>query len=88
MREVVKQMVIYTVGLVAATLLLWPVASLGPIYGVTAIVLGVMFLYGAIALGKNPTKSASMRLFGFSISYVSVLFGAMMLDVFVEHGVS
>ncbi|MFT4656548.1 MAG: protoheme IX farnesyltransferase [Candidatus Aldehydirespiratoraceae bacterium] len=88
MSEVVKQMVVYTVGLVAATLLLWPVASLGPIYGIAAIVLGVMFLYGAIALGKNPTKSASMRLFGFSISYVSVLFGAMMLDVFVEYGVS
>jgi protoheme IX farnesyltransferase len=88
MSEVVRQMVIYTVGLVAATLLLWPVASLGWIYGVTAIVLGAIFLSGTIALGKNPTKSASMRLFGFSISYVTVLFGAMMLDVFVEHGIS
>jgi protoheme IX farnesyltransferase len=29
-----------------------------------------------------------MRLFGYSITYVTLLFGAMMLDVFVEHGVS
>ena len=88
MADVVRQMVLYTAGLVAVTLLLWPVGSLGPIYGVTAIVLGAMFLYGTVALGKNPTMSASMRLFGFSITYVTVLFGAMMLDVFVEHGVS
>jgi len=27
-----------------------------------------------------------MRLFGFSITYVTVLFGAMTLDVFVQNG--
>ncbi|MDA9293158.1 heme o synthase, partial [bacterium] len=36
MAEVVKQMVVYTVALVAATLVLWPVASLGLIYGISA----------------------------------------------------
>jgi protoheme IX farnesyltransferase len=29
-----------------------------------------------------------MRVFGFSITYVTVLFGAMTLDVLVRHGVS
>ena len=81
-------MIVYTVLLVASTLVLWPVANLGFIYGVTAVILGAIFIWGTIALGKNPTPSASMRLFGYSITYVTLLFGAMMLDVFVEHGVS
>jgi protoheme IX farnesyltransferase len=45
-----------------------------------------MFLGGVIALRRHPTEAASMRLFGFSITYVTLLFGAMSLDVFVEYG--
>jgi protoheme IX farnesyltransferase len=83
---VVRQMFWYTVALFASTLVLIPVAGLGWIYTVTAIVLGVMFIAGVLALGRNPTPAASMRLFGFSITYVTVLFGSIMLDVFVQYG--
>jgi protoheme IX farnesyltransferase len=86
MAEVVRQMIWYTVALVISTLVLIPVAELGWIYGVSAVVLGAVFLGGTIALGRNPTPQASMRLFGFSITYVTLLFGAMSLDVFVEYG--
>ncbi len=72
--------------LVISTLVLIPVAELGWIYGVAAVVLGAIFLGGTIALGRHPTPQASMRLFGFSITYVTLLFGAMSLDVFVEYG--
>jgi protoheme IX farnesyltransferase len=88
MSEVVRQMLGYTIVMVACTLLLVPVADLGWIYGVTAGVLGAMFIGGTVALARRPSAAASMRLFGFSITYVTVLFGAMMLDVFVAHGVS
>jgi heme o synthase len=88
MSDVVRQMKLYTIALVVSTLVLVPVASLGVIYGSAAAVLGGVFIWGTVALGKNPTASASMRLFGYSITYVTLLFGAMMLDVFVEHGVS
>ncbi len=84
--NVVRQMFWYTVALVASTLVLVPVAGLGWIYTVTAIVLGVLFIAGVLALGRNPTPAASMRLFGFSITYVTVLFGSIMLDVFVQYG--
>jgi protoheme IX farnesyltransferase len=84
--NVVRQMFWYTVALVASTLVLIPVAGLGWIYTITAIVLGVLFIAGVVALGRNPTPSASMRLFGFSITYVTVLFGSIMLDVFVQYG--
>ena len=86
MAETVKQMILYTVALWISTLVLIPVAELGWIYGVSAVVLGGVFLGGTIALGRHPTEAASMRLFGFSITYVTLLFLAMSLDVFVEYG--
>ena len=86
MAETVKQMILYTVALWISTLVLIPVAELGWIYGVSAVVLGGVFLGGTIALGRHPTEAASMRLFGFSLTYVTLLFLAMSLDVFVEYG--
>jgi protoheme IX farnesyltransferase len=86
--EAVRQMVAYTAALVAATLLLVPVADLGAIYAVTAVVCGATFLGATVWLGRSPSPQASMRVFGFSITYVTVLFGAMTLDVLVRHGVS
>ena len=88
MAEVVRQMILYTAALVVSTLVLWPVADLGWIYGASAIVLGAIFLAGTVALARRPSAAASMRLFGFSITYVTLLFGAMTLDVLVRHGVS
>ncbi|MEM1333982.1 MAG: heme o synthase [Actinomycetota bacterium] len=86
--EVVRKMIAYTVALVAVSLVIWPVADLGWIYGIAAIVLGAMWIVGNVLLGRNPTAAGSMRLFGFSITYVTLLYGAMMVDVFVTHGVS
>ena len=74
-------MVGYTVALVVTTLVLIPVGDLGWIYAVAAVVLGAMFLAGTIALVKHPTPAASMRVFTFSITYVTLLFGALTLDV-------
>jgi protoheme IX farnesyltransferase len=79
-------MVLYTVLLLAGTLVLWPVAHLGWIYGVAATMLGTLFLWGTIDLGRNPTPQRSMRVFGFSITYVTLLFAAMTVDVLVRHG--
>jgi protoheme IX farnesyltransferase len=84
--DATRQMTWYTVALVVTTLVLIPVAGLGWIYGLTAALLGAVFIAGTIALARNPTPAASMRLFGFSITYITVLFGAMTVDVFVEYG--
>ncbi len=81
LRDAAKQMVGYTAALVIATLVLIPVGDLGWLYAAAAVVLGVIFLAGTIALVKHPTPIASMRVFTFSITYVTLLFGAMTLDV-------
>jgi protoheme IX farnesyltransferase len=80
----VRKMVIYTAALVAGSLVLLPVAGLGWIYGIAAGVLGALFLAGTIDLGRNPTPQRSMRVFGFSITYVTLLFAALTIDVLVR----
>jgi protoheme IX farnesyltransferase len=84
--QVLRQMLAYTIVMVAATLLLIPVGHLGLIYGIGAAVLGALFIAGNLALSRDPNPQKAMRLFGYSISYVTLLFGALTLDVLVRHG--
>ena len=86
MEETVRHMVAYTVVLAAATIALGPLADLGVLYLVASVVLNLAFIGGTIGLGRQPTPARSMRLFAFSISYVTLLFVAMAVDVFIEHG--
>ena len=79
----VRQMVGHTAAMVACSLLLVPVADLGLIYTVVAVGSGAAFLAATAWLGVKPTPAASMRVFGFSITYVTLLFGALTLDVLV-----
>lgn len=84
MQETVRSMVVYSVILTATSLVLVPVANLGYMYGITALVFGTLFILGSIRLGRDPSESRSMRLFSFSITYVSVLFMALTVDVLVN----
>jgi protoheme IX farnesyltransferase len=87
MKQTVRQMFIYAVLLTATTLILGPVANLGLTYMISAVVLGLGFIASTIDLSRNPTASRAMRVFGFSITYVTVLFTAMAVDVFVKYGI-
>lgn len=82
----VRKMITYTAVMVAGTLVLWPVAELGAIYGVAAIVLGGLFLWGTVDLGRDPSEQRSMRVFAYSITYVTLLFLAITVDTLVRHG--
>jgi len=86
LRQVLRQMSAYAVVMVAATLLLAPVGGLGPIYVVGAAVLGGVFVAGNVALSRDPDPQKAMRLFGYSISYVTLLFGVLTLDVLIRNG--
>jgi protoheme IX farnesyltransferase len=79
----VRQMVGHTMAMVACSVWLVPVAELGAIYTVTAVAAGVVFLGSTVWLGLSPTAARSMRVFGFSITYVTLVFGALTLDVLV-----
>jgi protoheme IX farnesyltransferase len=79
--EAARKMIGYTVALVVTTLVLTPVADLGWLYTTAAVVLGAGFIGGTLALAKRPSPAASMRVFAYSITYVTLLFGAMTVDV-------
>ena len=78
-----RRMLAYTIALWVTTLVFWPVAHLGWIYGVAALVLGLGFVWVTAALVKDPTPGRSMRVFGLSITYVTLLFAAMAIDVWL-----
>ncbi|HEX8770636.1 MAG TPA: heme o synthase [Acidimicrobiales bacterium] len=84
LRATARRMVGYTLVLWATTLLFWPVGNMGGIYAVSATALGALFTYYAVQLVKNATPERAMRLFGYSITYVTLLFGAMAIDQLVR----
>ena len=56
------------------------------IYIVSAVVTGVAFLWFAVELLREPTPKNAMRLFTYSITYLTVLFAAMAVDQLVRSG--
>jgi protoheme IX farnesyltransferase len=85
-----REIVLYTVALVAVSLLFGPVAHLGLIYMVAAGALGAGFLFVTTRLWRlartdRATGKEAMRVFSYSITYLTVLFVAMAGDVLVTN---
>ena len=79
-----RHIVAYTVVLWAVTLLFGAVAGMGLLYWISAGVLGAVFLGYALRLQHDGTPARAMRLFGWSITYVTLLFGAMAADTLLR----
>jgi heme o synthase len=84
---VAAQILAYSWAMVITTLALWRVADLGWLYGVLATLAGVWFLAEAHRLHRRAKADGTgaglraMRLFHGSISYLTVVFAAVALDV-------
>lgn len=76
-----RQILLYSVAVVAVTLLLWPVGDLGRLYVAAAAVLGAGLLWRAVQLRRDGSPGQAMRLFTFSNAYLALLFAAVALDV-------
>lgn len=76
-----RHILAYSVVLVASTLVLAPVNQMSWVYALVATVLGGIFLQRAWQLWRERTTPAAHRLFKYSITYLTVLFAAMALDV-------
>ncbi len=88
-RSTRRHIMAYTLLLVAVTLLPWALHLAGPIYGISAMALGVGFTVGAWrvlrdrqdAAGASLTHDAPAKtLFRFSLYYLAVLFTALAVD--------
>jgi protoheme IX farnesyltransferase len=82
---VVRRMIAYTVALVALSALLAPTAHLGPAFLALTLLLGAAFVWQVWRLRSDPGARRAMKVFGFSISYLTVLFLAMGLTAVVQH---
>jgi len=88
LKRTTLEILVYTIVLWAASLLVGPVGELGWIYAVGALVLGALFTYYAgylyyLARSDRADVARAMRLFHFSISYLTILFVLMAVDVLV-----
>jgi protoheme IX farnesyltransferase len=86
--ETTRQIGLYTVLMVAISLVLWAVARMGAIYLVASITLGAIFLWQAYGLwrrgaSEEASTAGAIRLYRYSISYLSLLFAAVALDALV-----
>lgn len=74
---------LYTVLLLATTMLPFLLRMSGAFYVVCALVLGFIFIGYAIALWRQYSDQLARKTFGFSIFYLGALFGALLLDRYV-----
>ena len=75
------QILLYTILLVVVTVIPYLVGMSGLIYLVSAMLLGVGFLYFAVQLLRLPEdKRLPMKTFGYSINYLMILFIVLLID--------
>ncbi len=74
------QILLYTVLLVAVTILPWAVGMSGLFYLGGALVLGLVFLWYAWTLMDPPDEFFAMRVFNYSVVYLMALFAFLLVD--------
>jgi heme o synthase len=76
--------VLYTVALVAVTLLPFSIRMSGWLYLVSALALGAVFLVYAVKLQRTYSDALARRTFRYSIVYLALLFLALLVDHYFQ----
>jgi protoheme IX farnesyltransferase len=74
----------YTILLLLVTLLPFLTGMSGLIYLAAAAILGAAFIVYALRLHLRPNDKLPMQTFGFSITYLSLLFAALLVDHYLR----
>jgi heme o synthase len=80
-RETRRQILLYTLLLYAISQLPFCAGAFGGVYLAASMVLGLLFIGGAVWLYRSASRRVALRLYLFSLAYLAMLFGAMVLDV-------
>ena len=75
-----REIVIYSLVLVAVSLAFFPLHVLGPCYGGCALILGAVFLWDAWKVSGDSTKRYARVLFKYSLLYLALMCVAMVAD--------
>jgi protoheme IX farnesyltransferase len=78
--ETRKQIFLYSLLLLAVTLVLFGMGAMGYIYLIAAVVLGGIMVYMSIRLLRDKSKSWAKTLFWYSNCYLALIFAAMVID--------
>jgi protoheme IX farnesyltransferase len=80
-RETRRQILLYAVLLYAVTQLPFCAGGFGGVYLAASLALGLGFIAGAVRLQRRADRRSALRLYLFSLAYLALLFGAMVVDV-------
>lgn len=78
-----RQVLFYTIILVAVTALPFAVRMSGPLYFTGAMLLGAIFLSYAIRMQSGKDERLPIRTFGYSIVYLMLIFALLLIDHYV-----
>ena len=78
--ETRRQILLYSLLLVAVTLLLFSFRQAGLFYLGAAVALGALFVYYAVRLLREATRAAALSLYKYSLLYLALLFAAVVVD--------
>jgi protoheme IX farnesyltransferase len=78
--ETRKQIVLYSLLLIAITIIPFSLQVLGWLYLIGAVLLGGRFLQLAIQLWRDPSKATARKLYLYSNAYLAMIFLAMVVD--------
>jgi protoheme IX farnesyltransferase len=86
--ETTRQIGLYTILMVAISIVLWAVGRMGIVYLAAAVALGAVFLWQAWRLwqqgsSEEGSTAGAIRLYKYSISYLTLLFAAVAVDALV-----
>jgi protoheme IX farnesyltransferase len=80
-QETKRQMVWYSVVLIALTVLPWAMGALGIVYLASALILGAIFMWGALRVQfATEWVKPAWWLYAYSLLYLALLFAAMVVD--------
>jgi protoheme IX farnesyltransferase len=80
-RETRRQIVLYTLLLYAVSQLPFCAGAFGGLYLVGSIVLGLVFIGGALLLYRRADRTTALRLYLYSMAYLALLFATMVIDI-------
>lgn len=79
-KETRWQIFLYSLLLLATTLILFLMGVLGYLYLISALILGGIFIYMALRLLFEPTKNWARTIFWYSNCYLALIFAIMVID--------
>lgn len=78
------QIMLYTILLLIVTLLPYLTGMSGFIYLVSAVLLGLGFIYYALLMMRKKDNKTAMKTFVYSIVYITLLFAALLVDHYLK----